>query len=224
MRRKYYYISLLISLLIFSRTSMAAPAYTELTRPVSDAPQVVEFFSFYCVACYRFTDEYPVANALYARRTPGTTLVKYHVDAMGELGPALSMAWAVAVISGIADKVERPLFIALLRDRKLKGPDDIRDIFVQAGMSPQIYEGAQHNIMVRAFAAQQKKMSDAFRVTRTPSFYVRGRFLINNAEIKASSPAEYVTNFADMVALLLQKNDSHNATGPFTDNDVNQAI
>lgn len=130
----------------------------------------------------------------------------------------------MAVVSGMADKIERPLFIALLRNRELKSHEDVRDIFVKAGMSVRQYESAQRSIMVQAFAAQQKSMSEAFRITRSPSFYIKGRFLINNAEIKASSPAEYVTHFADLVALLLQKIHSLNVTASTSGNDVDQKL
>lgn len=90
MRSKYYYVTLLLPLLFCNQTVTAAPAYTELSRPVSDSPEVVEFFSFYCGACYRFADS--VAAALRDRLPAGTTFVKYHVNKIGELGPALSMA------------------------------------------------------------------------------------------------------------------------------------
>ncbi|OON40124.1 hypothetical protein BTJ39_09505 [Izhakiella australiensis] len=181
-------------------------AYTPLATPVADAPDVVEFFSFYCGPCFQFVEHYPVVEKINQTLPQGQTVTQYHISAMGKLGNELSEAWAVASVMGVADRVEKPLFIAVQHDRSLHNTDDIKAVFQQAGVSPEQYDGARHSLLVRAFIARQQALAEAFRVTATPSVYVKGRYLINNAAIKADTPDQYVGAFADLVNTL-RKND-----------------
>lgn len=74
----------------------AMPAYTHLDKTIPEAPEVVEFFSFYCPPCYQFVDNYPVSKRLNHMLPEGVTVKKYHVSAMGKMGKELTEAWAIA--------------------------------------------------------------------------------------------------------------------------------
>ncbi|HAX5097729.1 TPA: thiol:disulfide interchange protein, partial [Escherichia coli] len=84
--------------------------YSVLDKPVVSAVQdnetVVEFFSFYCPSCYAFSQDYGIDKAIRENLPPGKKLVKYHVGFLGELGEELTRAWSVAMVLGVADKVE----------------------------------------------------------------------------------------------------------------------
>lgn len=43
--------------------------YTNLSKPVAGAPQVVEFFSFYCPHCYQFSEVYKVNSTVEKKCT-----------------------------------------------------------------------------------------------------------------------------------------------------------
>ncbi|PIJ50733.1 hypothetical protein BL250_09360 [Erwinia sp. OLTSP20] len=202
-------ISLTLCLLVFvclpGTVSASSQPFSLLSKPVAEAPEVVEFFSFYCAPCFRFAGDYPVIDKINQSLPQGQKVAKYHISAMGKLGHELSEAWAVATVMGIADKVEKPLFIAVQRDHSLHSADDIKVIFQQAGVNPAQYDSARHSLLVHAFVARQQALADAFRVTSTPSVYVKGRYLINNAEIKADSPDQFVATFAALVNKLRKK-------------------
>lgn len=185
-------------------TSASAKPYSTLSPPVPDAPDVVEFFSFYCGPCYLFTDQYPVVAGINRILPAGNSVTRYHVSAMGKLGHELSEAWAVATVTGVTDLVEHRLFIAVQRDRSINKLDDIYAIFREAGISPEAYNSARHSMMTRAFIARQEAMVSAFRVSGTPSFYVKGRYLIDNGGVKAKTPEGYVTAYAGLVSELLK--------------------
>jgi len=177
--------------------------YTTLPRPLISQPPVVEFFSFYCGPCYQFIDTYPISDAINRTLSEGI-VTKYHVSLMGALGNELTEAWAIAIVTGKTDQLERPLFEAV-RDGKLKNIDDIKSIFSQFGIEPEAYKKMQQSLPVKGTVALQNTAVKNFEVKGTPSFYINGKYQINNAGIAATSPQAYVDNFANTVKILLAR-------------------
>ncbi|HHQ6559274.1 TPA: DsbA family protein [Serratia fonticola] len=190
-----------------SDISMKAPPleegkeYITLPHYVSSQPPVVEFFSFYCGPCYQFIDKYPVSDAIN-RILPEGKVTKYHISLMGALGSELTEAWAIAIVTGKTDQLERPLFEAV-RDGKLKDIDDIKSIFSQFGITPEAYKKMQQSLPIKGTVTIQNTAAKNFEVKGTPSFYINGKYQINNSGIAATSPQAYVENFANTVKTLL---------------------
>ncbi|HEI3800168.1 TPA: DsbA family protein [Escherichia coli] len=180
-------------------------AYTELKMPVKDAPAVVEFFSFYCPPCAAFTGRFFVSQAVDKILPPGQKVVKYHVSSMGPMGQELTEAWSVAKVLGVEDKVELPLFVAVQVNRSIKTEEDIRQVFIEAGVSERDYDAAKSSMAVRALTAKQQDAARAYGVTGTPSFFVNGKYLVNNSAIQPSSEQDYGKSFADVVSALLKQ-------------------
>lgn len=179
--------------------------YSVLQQPVAEASKVVEFFSFYCGPCYQFTQRYPVSEGINRVLPAGEKVTKYHVSAMGKLGSELTEAWAIAMVMGKSDAVEMPLFYSVQRENNLESITDIKTIFAHAGITPTEYESAQNSQMVKALIAKQEAAVSEYAVRSTPSYYVNGRYKINNAGIKADTPEGYVTGFSNIVSYLLKQ-------------------
>lgn len=176
--------------------------YTRLATPLASQPKVVEFFSFYCGPCYQFVEHYPVADAINKILPDGETVTKYHDSAMGPLGNELTEAWAIAMVIGKTDAVEKPLFDAM-RNKKLTGVADIQDVFAKSGIDAATYEKTRHSLMVKRVIAQQNTALETFAVRGMPTFYVNGKYQINNAGIAATTSEDYVNGFAQVVKTLL---------------------
>lgn len=204
--------SLLCGLLTMNVLSTARAAelqegkqYMQLAVPVQDAPEVVEFFSFYCPPCAAFSSRFFVSEAVNKILPSGEKVVKYHVSSMGPMGPELTEAWSVAKVLGVEDKVELPLFVAVQINRSIKTEASIREVFINAGISARDYDAAKNSMEVRALTAKQQEAARAYGVTGTPSFFVKGKYLVNNGAIKPSGEQDYGKSFADMVSELLKK-------------------
>lgn len=202
--QKTYLSAAVLTLFLFCTDALAKP-YSTLQDPVTDAPEVVEFFSFYCGPCYLFADKYPVVSAINKVLPEGKTVVQYHVSAIGKFGHELSEAWAIASIMGVTKQVEHPLFNAVQRDKTINTPEDISVVFRDAGITPDTYNNAKNSMMVKAFIARQDAMVKALKVRGTPSIYVMGRYLIDNSDVKATTAEGYATAYADLVSELLKK-------------------
>ncbi|WP_454767413.1 DsbA family protein [Escherichia coli] len=178
--------------------------YTVLKTPVKDAPAVVEFFSFYCPPCAAFTGRFFVSQAVDKILPPGEKVEKYHVSTMGPMGQELTEAWSVAKVLGVEEKVELPLFVATQVNRSIKTEANIRQVFIEAGVSESDYDAAKNSMAVRALTAKQQEAAKAYGVKGTPSFFVKGKYLVNNGAIQPSSEQDYGKSFADVVSALLK--------------------
>ena len=165
--------------------------YTKLDNPVKDAPPVVEFFSFYCPACSSFYSPYQVSKNIEAKLPEGVKVEKYHASFMGEMGKQLTEAWSIAKALGVEDKVEGPLFEAVLKHRSVKSEDDIKAVFVQAGVDAGEFDAARNSFMVKTLTARQEQAAEKFGLTGTPAFYVNGKYQIENNGIKDGSTEGY---------------------------------
>lgn len=177
--------------------------YTKLMQPVKEAPPVVEFFSFYCPACSSFYMPYHVSKNIGAKLPEGVKVEKYHAGFMGEMGKQLTEAWSIAKALGVEDKVEGPLFDAVLKKRTVKNEEDIKAVFVQAGIDAGEYDAAKNSFTVKTLTARQEKAAEDFGITGTPSFYVNGKYLIKNNGITDTSTEGYGKEFAEVVHQLM---------------------
>ncbi|WP_455813675.1 DsbA family protein [Pseudomonas graminis] len=177
--------------------------YITLKDAVASQPRVVEFFSFYCGPCYKFVKDYPVTEAINRVMPEGESVIKYHVGAMGALGNELTEAWAIAMLMGKTHDVEVPLFEAT-QGRKLNSIDDIKAVFAQAGIDASTYESSRNSLMVKGLIAKQQAAIIALGVQSTPTFYVDGKYKINNGGITAATPDAYADAFANVVQALLK--------------------
>jgi protein dithiol oxidoreductase (disulfide-forming) len=202
-------ISALMLLILLSCESNSAikegKQYVVLQNPVAEAPHVIAFFSFYCGPCYQFARQYPVNDAIEPILPAGEKVIKYHVSVMGKLGNQLTEAWAIAMVMGVNDTVELPLFELMQKTQGPVSPDDIKLIFAHAGVTPEQYQSAQHSLVVKARVAEQDAALQKFSVSGTPSYYVKGRYGVNHSGIIADTPEAYVDSFVQVISYLLKR-------------------
>ncbi|MBH2860848.1 DsbA family protein [Serratia marcescens] len=181
----------------------AGEQYTRLDKPVATAPAVVEFFSFYCGPCYQFAETYRVGSTVAQALPADEKVTKYHVSLMGKLGNELTEAWAVATVLGVEDKIEGAMFDAVQKQRAVNSAEDIQRVFTAAGIDAATYENARHSLLVKGLIAKQNEAVKAFEVRGTPSFYVAGKYKIDNAGMASTSVEGYAKEYAAVVRYLL---------------------
>lgn len=206
----------LLPLILWLLLSGAAAAqeyttYSVLDKPVTETVQdnetVVEFFSFYCPPCYAFSQGYGIDGAIRESLPAGGKMVKYHVDFLGAQGSELTRAWSVAMLSGLEEKVEPLLFEDTMVSRTLKRPEDIRAVFVKAGMSAEEYELMLASQEVADMTEKQRRLFKEYGVTGTPSIYVNGRYHIQNSAFQADSVEAFRKSYVTAVMSLLNRKD-----------------
>ena len=179
--------------------------YITLEKPVAGEPQVLEFFSFYCPHCYQFEQVYHVSENVKKALPAGTKMTKYHVEFLGPLGKQLTQAWAVAMALGVEDKVSPLMFEAVQKTQTVQTPDDIRNVFVKAGVTAADYDAAWNSFVVKSLVVQQEKAAEDLQLRGVPAVFVNGKYMVKNDGLDTSSMDAYVKQFADVVKFLSQQ-------------------
>ncbi|ATZ12410.1 protein disulfide oxidoreductase DsbA [Erwinia amylovora] len=195
---------------VFISPANAAPykendQYFVQQKSATTVPDVVEFFSFYCGPCFQFSHIYKVTDVISENLPSGTRLTKYHVGLMGPLGHELTEAWSVAMVLGIEHKVEKLLFEKIQQERSVNSVADIMKVFSSVGVEAGQYENTRRSLPVQALVKKQDDAVETLNVTSTPSFYVSGKYRVNNAAITSTSADDYAKEFAGIIRFLLEK-------------------
>ncbi len=181
--------------------------YIQLDKPVTNEPQVLEFFSFYCPHCYEFEQNYHISSSVKQALPAGTKITKYHVDFLGgDMGKQVTQAWAVAMALGVEDKVSPLLFHGIQKTQTIQTPDDIRNVFIKAGVSAAEYDGAWNSFVVKSLVVQQEKAASDLQLRGVPAMFVNGKYMVKNDGLDMSSKEVYVKQFVDVVKYLLTQN------------------
>ncbi|AHM76502.1 thiol:disulfide interchange protein DsbA [Yersinia hibernica] len=177
--------------------------YQTLNKPVTGEPQVLEFFSFYCPHCYQFEEIYHVPQTVKKALPEGTKMTRYHVEFLGPLGKQLTQAWAVAMALGVEEKITPLMFEGVQKTQTVQTPDDIRNVFIKAGVSGEDYDAALNSFVVKSLVVQQQKAAEDLQLRGVPAMFVNGKYMIKNDGMDTSSMDNYVKQYADVVKFLL---------------------
>lgn len=179
--------------------------YSKIDTEITDAPKVIEFFSFYCPPCAAFSVHLGINDVLEKKLPKNTRLIKYHVSTMGEFGRELTEAWSIAKVLGVQSKMEKIIFNAVQEKNSIKSKDDIKQLFIDIGVPADKYDSVKDSLSVRSLTLEQINAANDFKVTGTPSYYVAGKYLLHNGGIDGSDVNSYSVNFSNVVNKLLEK-------------------
>ena len=96
------------------------------------------------------------------------------------------------------------MFDAVQKQRAVNGAEDIQRVFTAAGIDAATYENARHSLLVR-IDRQAERSGESVRGTRHPSFYVAGKYKIDNAGMASTRVEGYAKEYAAVVRYLLDK-------------------
>jgi thiol:disulfide interchange protein DsbA len=182
--------------------------YKVVAEQGTNKPEVKEFFSFYCPACFGFD---PFVQSLGKSLPEGTTLKKFHVDFMGqasqEIQAGLTQAMILAKIKGKGDEVSTAIFNHIhVKRQPFSSPADIKAVVVAAGIDAAVYDKEINNFVVKSqVKLMQKNQADASKskvLDGVPTFIVNGRFKIINQGLDKTNTEQ---DFKALVQYLLTK-------------------
>lgn len=179
--------------------------YVTLDKTVANEPQVLEFFSFYCPHCYQFEQVWHVSDNIRKNLPKDVKYAKYHVEFLGPLGKQLTQAWAVAIALGVEDKVSPLMFDAVQKQQSVQNADDIRKVFIQAGVKGEDYDAAINSFVVKSLVVQQEKAAADLGLQGVPSVFVNGKYMVKNDGLDTSSQDIYVKQYSDVINFLATK-------------------
>lgn len=154
--------------------------YKIINDEATEKPQVLEFFSFWCPACYNFE---PVVAQIKNKLDDNVEFKKVHVNFMGFTGPDVqndaTRAMVIARHLKKEDALNNAVFSFIHKQRShITGLNDLRNIFIVNGI-----EGADFDKMAKSFGIDSQlqmnnKLIQQYRqhLRGVPNFIVNGKY------------------------------------------------
>ncbi|MDV6317338.1 thiol:disulfide interchange protein DsbA/DsbL [Idiomarina sp. HP20-50] len=176
--------------------------YEVIADEATSTPEIAEFFSFYCVHCYRFE---PIAKELEA--TYPEAFEKSHVSFIsptGDVGETMTQAFVVAQKLDKEDELTAAIFdYNFNKNSMLTSKQDIRNVFIVNGVSGEEFDKAMASFSVRAAAANMDRRATELGVNATPTFIVNGKYKMLPQGFRDSN--NFAEDFSDLAGYLLEK-------------------
>lgn len=175
--------------------------YEVIADEATAEPEIKEFFSFYCVHCFRFE---PIAKQMAAEH--GDAFEKAHVsfiDPRG-MGTTMSRAYAAAKMLKKEDEITAAIFdYNFNQQNMLLSKDDVRNVFVTNGVSGSDFDKAMASFSVRGMANKFDREATKYGVNATPTFIVNGKYRLLPAGFEGSN--DFINDFVDAAGYLLKQ-------------------
>lgn len=175
--------------------------YDVVADEATDEVQIIDFFSFYCGACYQYQ---PFGDMMKAEF--GDSFKKYHVDFIGprNMGEITVRAWAAANILGVAEEVSPLIFRKHFQQRNVSGSlDDLAGVFAAVGVDREDFDKAYNSFPARSQANRMRREAENFDVRGTPTFIVNGRYRMNPQGFRDSE--DFFGDYLELAKYLASK-------------------
>jgi thiol:disulfide interchange protein DsbA len=181
-----YFIGLALALLIpFSAFAQMVPweegkHYNVIAEEVTKKPEVKEFFSFWCPACYSME---PIAAQMKKQLGEDVKFEKVHVNFMRFTGPVVQDDATKAMMIGrnldMSDQLNGAIFNYIHEQRAtVTGLDDLRRVFVVNGVDAEAFDKQAKSFSTNSLVTRNNNAIEEYRehLTGVPNFIVNGKY------------------------------------------------
>jgi len=157
-----------------------APPYMELNPPqpveTTGKIEVLEFFWYGCIHCYNLEPRIEtwlktLPKDVEFRRVPAVFNERWGHDA--------SIFYAFEAM-GILDKVHRPFFDAIHRDRlRTDRPEDLNAWLQKQGVDQKKFEATVKSFGVQSKTRRAVRLTSDYKIDGTPAMAVQGRYTVS---------------------------------------------
>ena len=156
----------------------------------SKSPEIVEFFSFKCAACYRFE---PLVDDFIKKLPANIKFKKNHVDFVGgaQVGAELTQIYAIINILKVSEKMNPALFNAIHKQRKtFPVLSDYKAFFVANGIDGDKFDKAANSFMVKTHVSKMQRNTKKRQISGVPTFVVNSKYKVNTKSITSAEMFE----------------------------------
>ena len=159
------------------------PAYLELNPPqpveTTDKIEVLEFFWYGCIHCYNLEPKLEtwaksLPKDVEFRRVPAVFNDRWALDA--------SIYYAFEAL-GLVDKLHRPLFDAIHRDRlRTDNPQVLNAWLEKQGVDTKKFDATLKSFGVQSKLKRAMRLTASYQIDGTPAMAVHGRYTVGASD------------------------------------------
>jgi thiol:disulfide interchange protein DsbA len=154
--------------------------YVVINDTATAAPEVLEFFSFWCPHCFSFE---PIVSNIKQKLDSDVAFKKIHVNFMGSAGPDIQDDATRAMMVARDLKKEQALNQAIfqyihVQRSAVTGLKDLQNIFIANGVEPAYFDKLAKSFGVNSMLQKNNKTIAQYRkhLSGVPNFIVNGKY------------------------------------------------
>ena len=159
---------------------VAGQDYIELAQPQptasGDKIEVVEVFGYWCIHCAHLDP----TIAKWKAEQPDDVAVTYMPAVFsGGIEEVFARAYYTAETMGLVEKTHTLMFTKAAVERSIRTPDQILQVYVDAGVSKEDFEATMSSFAVNAKIARTKQVLPRYQIEGTPTLIVAGKYKVS---------------------------------------------
>ena len=197
MKRLFSFLLAACMLAPLAATAQPKFSYTELkpALPVETEGgkiEVIEFFWYGCIHCYNLEPavekwEKTLPKDVQFRRVPAVFNDRWAIDA--------SIFYTFEAM-GLLDKLHRPFFDAIHRDRlRTDNKEAVYDWLQKQGVDSKKFDATMKSFGVQSKMRRAAQMTAAYKIDGTPAMAVQGRYTVSTEQGGSQSGMFDTVNF-----------------------------
>ncbi|WP_185960730.1 thiol:disulfide interchange protein DsbA/DsbL [Aliidiomarina halalkaliphila] len=176
--------------------------YNVISDQKSRNPEIIDFFSLYCNACYQFAS---FSDSL--KDEFGDAFRKYHVNIVvpnNAMRENIMQIWATAMVLGVNEEfAERVFQRHFVRNSWVNSVSDAKGVFAELGVDEERFDRAWNSMQVRSLTNRMRTAQDNFNVRATPTYIVNRKYQMNPQGFQNS--ANFFNDYMDLARYLMSK-------------------
>ena len=178
--------ALLFAALVFAPAmaqAQARAAYTELKPPLpveaEGKIEVLEFFWYGCIHCYNLE---PVLEP-WLKKLPAEARFRRVPAIFNDRWAHDATIYYTFEVFGVLDKLHRPFFDAIHRDRlRTDDPKALAEWLQKQGLNPQKFTETMKSFGVQSKTRRAAMLTSAYKIDGTPAMAVHGRYTVSTEQ------------------------------------------
>jgi len=158
----------------------------------ADKIEVLELFWYGCPHCYTLEPEIDT----WLKNKPKDVEFVRTPAVLGPSWELLARGYYTAELLGATDKIHKPLFERLHKERKrIRNADELKDFFVAHGVSAEDFDNTFSSFAVITKTNRAKQAHDRYGITGVPALVVNGKYLVTAELAGGNKQALEVVDF-----------------------------
>ena len=184
---RVFRLCLALSVWLWASVTWAADLpYEEINPPMptetaTGEVELVELFWYSCPHCYNFD---PILKKWLETKPEYIKFRRMPAVYDNPRGMSLNKGFFTAEILGVLDKIHDPLFFAYhVKNQRFEDPRELRDLFVEQGVSAQDFETTFSSFPVDMKVRQARILTSRYGVREVPTLVLNGKYRLESGKV-----------------------------------------
>ncbi|AYN24649.1 DsbA family protein [Buchnera aphidicola] len=176
-------------------------------RNISNVPEVMHFFSFFCPYCYELEKTHNIQSLIKNKLNKKTKIQTYHVNFLGgTFSKKLTKIWIIAQQMKVEEKIMIPIFKEIQDNNTVSNISKIKNIFLKkTGINSDQYNQFWNSFTIKTLIKKNDNDIKKIKLNHVPSMIINGKYIIDYYKLEMIFKKQFSKKYIKLINFLLSK-------------------